>query len=146
MQRVKGQEIFFLVVVDNKVNDRVGPFLDLEITFRKELIEGEYLGMTTTYFDDVFKGCMGKAKYHMRNASILKLIDRDVRRARYLDGAIVRVDVVANIVFPGLVLPWTFLDARLDEHPITISDRKAYVEGTLTFYASEQPKLPANII
>jgi len=146
MQRVKGQEIFLNVVVDNKIDDKIGPFLDLEITFRKEILEGEYLGQTTTFFDDVFKGCMGKAKYHLRSAKVLKVIDKDIRRARYQPDALVRMDVVANIVFPGLVLPWTFLDVRLDEHPISVSDRKSYLEGTLTFYCSEQPKLPANII
>lgn len=145
MQRVKGQEIFLNLIVNNKVNDKVGPFLDLEVELRKEIIEGEYIGMTTTYFDDVFKGCQLKAKYHLRNAQILKIIDQDVRRARYQANGLVRIDVVANITFPGLVLPWRFLDCRLDTHPVTVSDRKAYLEGTMTLFCSEQPTLPANI-
>lgn len=145
MQRVKGQEIFLRLVVNNKVNDQIGPFLDLEVELRKEIIEGEYLGQTTTYFDDVFKGCQLKAKYHMRNAKILKIIDQDIRRARYMTGALVRLDMIADIVFPGLVVPYRFLDCRLDTHPITVSDRKAYLEGTMTMFCSEQPTLPANI-
>jgi hypothetical protein len=145
MQRVKGQEIFLNIVVNNKIDDKLGPFLDLEVEFRKEIIEGEYIGQTTTYFDDVFKGCQLKAKYHMRNAKMLKLIDMDIRRARYQAGALVRLDVVATIAFPGLALPWKFLDIRLDSHPVTVSDRKAYLEGTLTMFCSEQPTLPANI-
>jgi len=145
MQRVKGQEIFLNLIVNNKVDDKLGPFLDLEVELRKEIIEGEYIGMTTTFFDDVFKGCTAKAKYHMRNAKMLKLIDQDIRRARYQSGALVRMDLVANMVFPGLVVPYRFLDCRLDSHPLTVSDRKAYLEGTLTLYCSEQPTLPANI-
>ena len=78
MQRVKGQEIFLNLIVNGKVDDKLGPFLDLEVELRKEIIEGEYIGMTTTYFDDVFKGCSLKAKYHMRNAKMLKLIDMDI--------------------------------------------------------------------
>lgn len=146
MQRVKGQEIFIIPIVNAKNDDKIGPFLDLEIELRKEIIEGEYIGQTTTFFDDVFKGCMLKAKYHMRAAKILKLIDQDIRRARYQTGALVRMDLVANIVFPGgVTVPYRFLDCRLDTHPISVSDRKAYIEGTLTLYCSEQPTVPNNI-
>lgn len=145
MQRVKGQEIFLYLMVNNKTDEKVGPFLDLEVELRKEIIEGEYLGQTTTYFDDVFKGCQIKAKYHMRNARMLKIIDMDIRRARYQANGLVRLDMVANITFPGLVLPWRFLDCRLDSHPVTVGDRKAYLEGTMTLMCSEQPTLPNNI-
>lgn len=144
-QRIKGQEVFIIMSIDNKVDDKVGPFTDMTVTLRKEIIEGEYLGQTTTFFDDVFKGCMIELTYHMRSARMLKIIDRDIKRARYLSGGLVRLDISAQMAFPGLVVPYTFLDVRLDEHPISVADRKSYVEGKLKAYASEPPKLPANI-
>ncbi len=144
-QRIKGQEIFIIISVDNKVNDKVGPFTDMTATLRKEIIEGEYLGQTTTFFDDVFKGCMIELTYHLRGAQMLKIIDADIKRARYLTGGLVRLDISAQMAFPGLVVPYTFLDVRLDEHPLSVSDRKSYLEGKLKAMCSEPPKLPANI-
>lgn len=141
--RLKGQEIYVFVVVDDKVEDRLGPFLDLDVTLRMEVLEAEYLGETTTAFDSVFKGCQLAMKGHMRGAHWLKLIDQDVRRARYMTGALVRLDLNASIVFPGgKIVNWTFRDLRCGDHKITISDRMSYVEHALDAYCSEQPTLP----
>ena len=142
LQRLKGQEVFLICVVDGKANDKIGPFLDLDVTLRKEVLEGEYLGETTTYFDSVFRGCQLSAKAHMRGATWLKIINQDILRARHASGALVRFDLVAQIVFPGLVLPWTFGDITFGDHKVTVSDRKSYVEGALDMYCSEQPDLP----
>ncbi len=144
-QRIKGQEVTVIMSIDNKVDDKVGPFTDMTATLRKEIIEGEYLGQTTTFFDDVFKGCMIELTYHMRAARILKIIDRDIKRARFQTGGLVRADISAQMAFPGQVVPYNFLDVRFDEHPLTVSDRKSYVEGKLKAYASENPTLPKNI-
>lgn len=142
IQKLKGQEVFVIVVIDGKANDRIGPFLDLDVTLRKEVLEGEYIGESTTYFDSVFRGCQLAAKGHLRGAHWLKLIDQDIRRARHMSGGIIRFDLTANIVFPGQVVPWTFADITFGDHKITVADRKSYVEGALDMYCSEQPDLP----
>lgn len=142
ISKLKGQEVFLICVVDGKANDKIGPFLDLDVTLRKEVLEGEYLGESTTYFDSVFRGCQLAAKAHMRGAQWLKIIDADIRRARHASGGIVQFDLIAQITFPGLVLPWTFGDITFGDHKITIADRKSYVEGSLDMYCSEQPNLP----
>lgn len=142
LSKLKGQEVFLICVIDGKANDKIGPFLDLDVTLTKEVLEGEYLGESTTYFDSVFRGCRMSAKAHMRGAQWLKLIDQDVRRARHASGGLVQFDLIAQITFPGLVLPWTFGDVTFGDHKVTISDRKSYVEGALDMYCSEQPDLP----
>ncbi len=144
-QRLKGQEVFVSVIIDNKVDDKIGPFLDLDITLRKEILEGQYLGETTVQFDDVFNGCTFTLKYHLRAAAILRLIDRDIRRARYQTGAALRFDMAAVMLIPGVVpVSYVFRDVRFADHKLTFPDRKSYVEGTLEGYASDQPTLPAN--
>lgn len=141
--RLKGQEIYVFVVIDDKLEDRLGPFLDLDVTLRKEVIEAEYLGETTTAFDSVFKGCQLALKGHMRGAHWLKLVDQDVRRARNMTGGVLRIDLSATFVFPGgKIVPYTFRDLQCGDHKITISDRKSYVEHTLDAYCSEQPTIP----
>lgn len=142
LSKLKGQEVFLICIVDGKANDKIGPFLDLDVTLTKEVLEGEYLGESTTYFDSVFRGCRMSAKAHMRGAHWLKIIDQDIRRARHASGAIVQFDLIAQIAFPGLVLPWTFGDITFGDHKVTIADRKSYVEGALDMYCSEQPDLP----
>ncbi len=143
--KLKGQEINCIVVVNGKQEDKVGPWLDLDVTLRKEVLEADYLGETTTDFDSVFRGCQLTMKGHLRGASWLKLIDGDIRKARYMAGAIIRVDLVAVIKFPGLVLPWTFANLTFADHKITITDRKSFVEASLDAYCSEQPALPNGI-
>jgi hypothetical protein len=141
--RLKGQEIYVFIVIDDKLEDRLGPFLDLDVTLRKEVIEAEYLGESTTAFDSVFKGCQLALKGHMRGAHWLKMIDQDVRRARNMTGGVLRIDLNATVVFPGgKIVNWTFRDLQCGDHKITIADRKSYVECTLDAYCSEQPNLP----
>lgn len=143
-QRLKGQEIFVFLVIDDKVEDKLGPFLDLDITHRKEVLEAEYVGETTTAFDSVFKGCQLALKGHMRGAQWLKLIDQDIRRARNMSpGQLLRLDIAASIVMPnGQIVPYTFRDVHCGDHKITIADRKSFVEATLDAYCSDQPTLP----
>lgn len=142
LSKLKGQEIKLVCSIDGKAEDRIGPFLDLDVTLRKEVLEGEYLGESTTYFDTVFRGCQLSAKGHLRGAHWLKLIDRDIRRARHLSGGLVRFDLTAVLIFPGLILPWTFGDIQFGDHKVSVSDRKSYVEGALDMYCSENPTLP----
>ena len=146
-RRLKGQEVFISIVVDNKEEDKIGPFLDLDVTLRKEVLEAEYLGETTTAFDSVFKGCQLALKGHMVGAKRLKIINADIKRARNIaDGALVRLDMNAAIVFPsGLVVNWTFRDLCCADHKVTVSDRKSYVEGALDMYCSEEPVLPKGL-
>lgn len=143
--RLKGQEVYVNILLDNKTEDRLGPFTDMDIALRKEVIEAEYLGATTTSFDSVFKGCQLNVKGHMRGAIWMKLYDADIRRARNIaEKAITRIDVVAVVVFPGgKIINYTFIDMTCGDHKISIPDRKTYVEGALEMYCSDQPDLPA---
>lgn len=144
-QRLKGQEIFVSVIIDNKVDDKIGPFLDLDVTLRKEILEGQYLGETTVQFDSVFNGCVFTLKYHLRAAAILKLIDKDIKRARYQAGGALRFDMAAVMLLPGVTVPYVFRDCHFGDHKLTVSDRKSFVEGALEGYCSDQPTLPPNI-
>ena len=145
--RLKGQEVFIFIVIDNKVEDKLGPFTDMDITLRKEILEAEYLGETTTAYDSVFKGCQLNTKGHMRGAHWLKLIDMDIRRARNItDGQLVRLDVNASIVFPtGQIVNYTFIDMQCADHKVTVTDRKSYVEGALDLMCSDEPSIPNNL-
>lgn len=79
ISKLKGQEVFLICVVDGKANDKIGPFLDLDVTLRKEVLEGEYLGESTTYFDSVFRGCQLAAKNAPNvHAAIDKVISADL--------------------------------------------------------------------
>ena len=142
INKLKGQDIQVVCVVDDKAEDRIGPWLDMDVTLRKEVLEGEYLGETTTYFDSVFRGCQITLKGHLRGAMWLKIIDRDIKRARYQTGGIIRFDIVAVMKFPGLVHPYTFRDCTFADHKLTISDRKSFVEASLDCMCSENPAAP----
>lgn len=146
-RRLKGQEVFVSIIVDNKEVDKFGPMLDLDVTLRLEVIEGDYLGETTTSYDNVFRGCQLALKGHLIGGKWYKIMNALVKKARNIsEGALARLDINAAFVLPnGLILDWTFRDCTSGDIKLNIPDRKSYVEGTLDLMCSDEPTIPANL-
>ena len=146
-RRLKGQEVFVSIIVDNKEVDKFGPFLDLDVTLRLEVLEADYLGETTTAFDNVFRGCQLALKGHMIGGKWIKITNGLIKKSRNIaEGAVTRLDMNAAIVLPtGQILNWTFRDLTSSDIKVTVTDRKSYVEGALDLMCSDEPSIPNNL-
>ena len=76
--RIRGQEVEVSIIVNGQVEERLGPFTNVEVQLRQEIAEQEYLGETTTAFDEVFKGAVLtlEGRVQTENPELPKRIDQ----------------------------------------------------------------------
>jgi hypothetical protein len=135
-QRIKGQEVEVLVVLDGKVQSTITDVRSFEIAVQIELLKEGYLGETTDRRDDIFKGVSGKIELHYENKDIFDLIKALVNRARRQTPG-TKVNVKATLRFPNGDRPRIILqDVYFGEVPLNFGSRADYGTVSLTFESS----------
>jgi hypothetical protein len=130
-QRVKGQEVEVLLVVDGVPKTTITAVRSFTGTAMLELLEEGYLGETSDRFDELFKGAEGKIELHMDSPDALDLLVQIINRAkRRTPGT--QVNVKATLNFPsGLRRRVLMQDAFFSNAPLAFGGRQQY--GELTF-------------
>lgn len=81
---IKGQEVELLLLSGTDIEDSFTAITDFSLNFDIELIEENYLGMTSAEFDEVFKGVRGDVSMQLRSKKaiqfVYKIIDKAKRR------------------------------------------------------------------
>lgn len=136
-QRIKGQEVELLFILNSKPQQNITDIKDLEIVANLEILSEGYLGQTTEQKDSIFTGISGKCTLHYATQDILKfaasLIDKARRRT---PGTAVNVKATLN--FPNGQRPRVMLpNCEFGEIPMNFGSRKDYGSIGLSFQASE---------
>jgi len=136
-QRIKGQEVQLLFVVDGVAKEAITDIRNFEVAAQLELLKEGYLGETTDRRDDVFHGLRGKMELHFESRAVLDLIVQLIDRARRRTPG-TRVNIKATLNFPNGDRPRVLIqDAFFGEAPMTFGSRSDYGSVNLEFESSE---------
>jgi len=136
-QRIKGQEVEVLLVVDGDVQDTVTDVRSFEVAAKLELKEEGYLGEKTNRYDEIFNGVRGRVELHFENSDVFSTIQSIIDRAkRRTPGT--QINIKATLNFPNGDRPRVMIpDAFFGEVPISFGSRSDYGTVGLDFSASD---------
>ena len=136
-QRIKGQEVELLVVLDGKPQTNITTIKDFEFTPELEILDEGYLGQTTNQKDSVFTGLAGKFSMHFDNQDILKFMASVIDKARRRTPG-TKINIKATLNFPNGQRPRVMIpDCEFGDFPVNFGSRKDFGSVSLTFAAAE---------
>jgi hypothetical protein len=135
-QRIKGQEVEVLMVLNGSVQNTITDVRSFEIAIQTELLREGYLGEKTDRRDEKFNGVRGRMELHYENKDIFDLIQSIVDRAtRQSPGT--KINVKATLNFPNGDRPRVLIsDVYFGEVPLSFGGRGEYGTVALEFEAS----------
>ena len=127
--RLKGQEVSIKWLIDGNVDEEVDTIKDCEVTIDKELLEEKYLGETAKQYDSVYSGVKCSGTMHVRRAKILRIIAKDVQKARKRAGGFTQVDITVSLAMPdGEIVTIIIESVEFGPWPISIGGSAEFVE------------------
>jgi len=136
-QRIKGQEVEVLMVVNGAAQDTITDVRSFEITLKTELLEEGYLGETTNRYDEIFKGISGKLDLHFENQDIFTFFQSVTDRARRREPG-TKINIKATLNFPNGQRPRVAInDCFFGPFPISFGSRQDYGSTSIEFAASD---------
>lgn len=136
-QRIKGQEVEVLLVVDGTPQSTITTVRNFELGIQTEILREGYLGETTDRRDSIFRGVRGRMELHIENATIFTFLKSVVDKARRRTPG-TRINLKATLNFPNGDRPRVLVpDVEFGEFPLNFGSRSDYGAITLEFEASE---------
>ncbi len=136
-QRIKGQEVQLLFVVNNVVQQTITDVHTADFAVEMDILEEEYLGETTKRYDEIFKGISGKVGAHLENEGVFTFVAQIVDRAKRRTPG-VQVNVKVTFAFPNGDRPRIILkNVFFSTIPFSTPSRSAYVDTTFDFKGSD---------
>ena len=141
-QRIKGQEVEIVLLVNGEPREALTFAKSLEMRFKTEILQEGYLGETTDRYDSVFKGVAGRLEFNFDSAAVFALISDIVNKARRRDAGTV-INIKTTLNFPsGRRARVVIREAEFGELPINFGSRSDYGTFQLEFSASDAAVLP----
>jgi len=135
-QRIKGQEVEVLLVVNGKVQSTITDVRSFEVAAQLEILREGYLGETVDRRDEIYRGVRGRMELHYENKDIFDLIQTFVNRARRAEPG-TKVNIKATLNFPNGQRPRVLIqDAYFGEVPLSFGSRSDYGTMSLEFESS----------
>jgi len=136
-QRIKGQEVEVLLVVDGDMIDTVTDVRSFEVAPKLEIKEEGYLGEKNNRHDEIFNGVRGRMELHYENADVFDLMQSIIDRAkRRTPGT--QINIKATLNFPNGDRPRVLVkDAHFGEIPFSFGSRSDYGTVSLDFAADD---------
>jgi len=137
LQRIKGQEVEVLLVVDGEVQTSLTDIQSFEMMLDFETLQEGYLGEKNDRFDEIYKGVSGSISLHNSSPDTFSFFDTVKQRAqRQSPGTVVNVKATLN--YPsGERRRVIVQDAFFDPMGIAFGSRSEYGSTKLDFKASE---------
>jgi hypothetical protein len=140
-QRIKGQEVEVILVVNNVPQATITDVKNFEATLKFEKKQEGYLGETSDRYDEVFMGIDGGAEFHFENQDLFTLFQSISDRARRRQPG-TQVNVKATLSFPnGQRKRAIFPNVFFGNIPITFGGRTEYGNFKLDFSGSDYQTL-----
>lgn len=141
-QRIKGQEVEVIVLIDGEPQDNFRFARSLDFTFMTERTEEGYLGETTNRFDTIFNGVSGKTEHHHDNPTPFIVTQAIVNKARRRTPG-TTINLRATLNYPnGQRARVVFRDVEFGELPFSFGSRSDFGTFSLDFACSEAQILP----
>lgn len=136
-QRIKGQEVEVLLIVDGTVQDTITDVRSFEVAAKLETKEEGYLGEKTNRYDEIFNGVRGRMELHFENKDVFTLLQSIIDRAkRRTPGT--QINIKATLNFPNGDRPRVLVaNAFFGEVPINFGSRGDYGTVSLDFQAED---------
>lgn len=136
-QRLKGQEVEIVMLVDGAPQDNLTCARSLDMTWKLELLQEGYLGETTDRYDMIFHGIGGRIEFHAENTAMLKLVEQMTEKSRRrIPGT--RFNIKSTLNFPGGERGRVVIsDVEFGELPMSVGSRGDYANFTVEYGASE---------
>lgn len=136
-QRIKGQEVEVLLVVDGAPKTSITAVKSFEIEFQLDILTEGYLGETSSRRDEVFNGISGSLEFDMENGDLLDVAQQIIDRARRrTPGTVINIKAALN--FPnGVVRRIVAKDVYFSAIPVSFGARDEYGTVTLDFEAMD---------
>lgn len=136
-QRIKGQEVEVILVVDGTPQANITDVRSFEIAAKLELKEEGYLGEKTNRYDEIFNGIRGRIELHFENQDVFDLMKSVADRAkRRTPGT--QINIKATLNFPNGQRPRVIIpDCFFGEIPINFASRSDYGTVGLEFNAAD---------
>lgn len=140
--RLKGQEVEVVTLVNGLPQDSLTLAQSLEFTFKTELLQEGYLGETTDRYDTIYKGVSGKVQYHLDDPDFFGVIAQIINKARRRTPG-VRFNIKNTLNFPnGRRARILHKDVSFGPLPINTGSRSAYTQFSNDFACSDSFVLP----
>jgi len=135
-QRIKGQEVEVLVLVNGQVQNTLLNNKSFEFMMQTETLEEGYLGEKTDRYDEIFKGFSGSGEFDNSEAGLSDFfLAIQNRAARRNPGTIVNIKATLN--YPnGDRKRWIFQDCFFDPMGLSFGGRDQYGSTKLDFKCS----------
>jgi hypothetical protein len=132
-QRITGQEVQVLTVVDGQPQDTFTDIRSFEITAQLDILKEGYIGETTDRRDEIFRGVSGRMVLHIEDQSFLDFFASVVNRARRREPG-TKINIKATLNFPSGQRPRVLLsDVKFGALPLNFGSRGDYGEINLEF-------------
>lgn len=142
-QRIKGQEVEVIAVVNGIPQDNTTDVRNFELSWMTEIIKEGYLGETTDRYDSVFHGIHGKLDLHFENTQVFSIIQTILDKARRRVPG-VTINIKATLAFPNgdrvrVIVP----NVEFGEVPMNFGGRAEFGSISLDFNASDAQVITA---
>lgn len=136
-QRIKGQEVEVLLVVDGAPKTSVTAIKSFEVEFQLDILTEGYLGETSSRRDEIFNGVSGSLEFDLESGDLLDIAQQIIDRARRrTPGTVINVKAALN--FPsGEIRRIVIKDAFFSAIPVSFGGRDEYGSLTLDFEAQD---------
>lgn len=136
-QRIKGQEVEVLLVMDNVVQDQLTAVKNFQMSYDFEILTEKYLGEKSDRFDEIFNGYSGSFGINFDSPDVFDFFNAVKDRAqRRTPGT--KVNIKATLNFPSGERRRVLLqDAYFEGIPTNFGGRSEYGESTLSFKGAE---------
>jgi hypothetical protein len=136
-QRIKGQEVELLLVVNGVPQTTTTDVRSMEVAPKLEMLEEGYLGETSDRYDEIYKGIRGNIELHFENQDVFTFFQSVVNRARRRTPG-TTINIKAALNFPNGQRPRIIIkDAYFGEFPIGFGSRQDYGTVRLDFQATD---------
>lgn len=136
-QRIKGQEVEVILVVNGEAKDTIQDIRSFEMAAQLEIQREGYLGETSQRRDEIYNGVRGRMELHFENDDILTLMRQVVDRARRREPG-TKINIKATLNFANGDRPRVVInDVFIGEFPINFGSRTDYGTTTIEFEAQD---------
>ncbi len=140
-QRIKGQEIEILLILDGVVQENLTDVRSFEVAAKLEIKEEGYLGEKTNRYDEIFNGMRGRMELHFENRGVFDFTFAVMDRAKRRTPG-VQVVIKATLNFPNGQRPRIIIpDASFGEIPFNWASRGDYGTAGIEFQASDMQRV-----
>ncbi len=131
-ERVRGQENFILITVDNVLVDRIDSITEFEYTVEADIQEENFLGETQPRFDSIAKGTTLTIAGQLANEEFFVLQAAITAVAERRTASITQIDIGSSYVFPnGDLVNLAFKNVFFGASPVTTGSREDFIAWNL---------------